>query len=280
MTKMKHRKKNVLGLLLAAALGLMAFAASAQAITELGSGFFIGGAQAGALLATVNGKLIPETISTLLIPNLKLEINCKKFTVQKGAIESTTLVEGELTYEECTVLTNEKNEKGETKLEEAAGCELVVNHTGDNKHNIVAKGKVLPAELTDGTPAVLVEGTANVLTKEGIGCVLPKTTLIKGELCLKVGNKIVEEKVVTTNHTAEPIVEASEAIQKSCNPRLTLEGTEFSGGTVAELEKLEKEGKLVKDKLLFGINESFVDGKATVFATGAHELKTLGVLLI
>jgi hypothetical protein len=237
---------------------MMAFASSAQAI-PLQSGFFIGGAQAGALLATLGGEQV-SAVATLLVSALKIEINCTKFSVANGAIESTTLAEGKLLFEECTVLINQKNEKGETILEEAFGCEIITNHTGDNKHHITAAGKVLPAELTDGTPAVLVEGTANVLTHEALGCILPKTTVIKGELCLKVDN----------NHAVKPQVLGSEAIQKSCRPRSALESTE---------EKTVAEGG-VADKLLFGINESFVVGTAAVFATGPHLGKTLGVLLI
>jgi hypothetical protein len=266
---MSYRKsRRLAGVLAAAVLGVLAFASSAQAITELGSGFFIGGAQAGALLATLSGKQT-SAVSSFLIPALKLEINCTGFSVVSGAIESTTLAEGKLLFEGCTVLTNEKNAEGKTVLAEAFGCEIVVNHTGDNRHHITATGKILPAELTDGSPAVLLEGTKNVLTAEGKGCLLPKTTVVKGEICLKV----------LKNHTAEPEFESSEAIQKSCNPRLTLEGIEFSG-TLADREKLEAEGKGFLDKVLFGINESFLDIKASLFATGAHALKTLGVLLI
>jgi hypothetical protein len=188
------------------------------------------------VLATLNGKGTGAA-AALLVPALKFEINCKKFSVVKGAIESTTLAEGQLLFEECTVLTNEG-----AKLEEAFGCEIVTTHTGDNRHHITATGKILPAELTDGSPAVLVQGTGNVLVAEGKGCVLPKTTAMKGETCLKL----------LKNHTAEPELESSQAIQESCRPRTALESTE---------EKTAAEGG-IKDKLLFGINEAFVDSKA------------------
>jgi hypothetical protein len=250
---MSYRKSRLAGMLAVAVLGVLAFASSAQAI-PLQSGFFIGGARAGALLATF-GEKHAGPVATLLVPALKLEINCTKFSVIKGAIESTTLAEGELLYEECAVLTNEA-----AKLEEAFGCEIVTTHTGDNKHHITAKGKILPAELTDGTPAILFEGTANVLIKEGAGCVLSKTTVIKGELCLKV----------LKNHTVEPELETSQTIQESCRPRSALESTE---------EKTAAEGG-IKDKLLFGVNESFVDGKAAFALSGAHVGKTFGVSLI
>jgi hypothetical protein len=261
MTKMKHKKHGLsFGLLAVVVFGTMAFASSAQAI-PLQSGFFIGGAQVGALLATLGGKQV-SAVATLLVSALKVEINCTKFSVVKGALESVTLAEGELLFEGCTILINEKNAKGETvSLIEAPGCEIVTNHLlGEQKHHITATGKVLPAELADGTPAVLVEGTASVLTHENLGCILPKTTPIKGELCLKV----------LKNHTVAPEVESSQAIQESCRPRSELEST---------VEKTVVEGG-VKDKLLFGINEAFVDGTASIFATGLHEGTTLGVLLI
>ena len=109
---------------------------------------------------------------------------------------------------------------------------------------------------------------AKVLMEEGTECTLPKTTNITGELCLKVDK----------NHTTEIELLASESIQKSCNPRLALEGTEFSG-TLAEREKLEAEGKGFLDKLLFGINEAFAIGKGDVNLI-VDPSKTLGVLLI
>jgi hypothetical protein len=261
---MKHRGKYVTGLLAAMVIGVMAFAASAQAITELGSGFFINGAQVGALKASVTAKQLGR--GTLVVPALNTEINCEKFKIESGFVNSTTDGEGSLLYEECSVLVNT------TKAEQP--CHIVVNHTTDKRLHITATALLLPAELNDGTPAVLAEKiVAKVLMEEGTECTLPKTTTITGELCLKVN----------TNHVVEPELEASEAIQgtagSKCNPRLTLEGIEASG-TQAEREKLEAEGKGFLDKLLFGVNPSYIIGKADVHLTGAHEGKTLGVLLI
>jgi hypothetical protein len=261
---MRSAKSRLLGLLAAAVLGVLAFAASAQAVTELGSGFFIGGAQVGALKASATGKGLGT--GTFSVPALKLEINCAKFLIVKGFVNSTTDGEVELLHEECTVLTNEG-----AKLEEAFGCEIVTNHEGGvQKHHITVTALLLPAELKDGTPAVLAEKIkALVLTKPEVGCLLPKTTTIAGEACFKV------EK----NHSVEFQFATSQAIQGECKARLTLEGTEVSG-TTAEVEKLETEGKAFLDKLLFGVNESFIEAKADVALTGAHESKTLGVLLI
>ena len=269
---MKHRGKYGAGLLAVALIGVMAFAASAQAIKELASNFFINNIPV-ALKVIIEAKQLGR--GTLLVPALNTEINCEKFQITNGFINNATDAEGSLLYEECTVLTITPELKEQP-------CHIVVNHTGDKRLHITAKALLLPAELNDATggPAVLAEKIeATVLMEEGTECTLPKTTKITGELCLKIGNKIVEKKEVTTNHTTEPILESSEAIQKSCNPRLTLEGTEFSG-TEEERKKLEAEGKGFLDKLLFGVNEAFVDGSADVFAGGVHAGFKLGVLLI
>jgi hypothetical protein len=250
---MKHRGKYGVGLLVAAALGVLAFAASAQA-TALLSGFFINGASAG-LKASAAAKQLGR--GTLLIPALKTEINCEKFTITNAFVNSAADGEGTLLYEDCTVLVNEG-----VKLEEAFGCEIVTNHLlGVQAHHITAKALLLPAELTDNTPAILAEKIeATVLVHEELGCLLPKTTTIKGVLCLKIDG----------NHTVEPELLASQALQGECKPRPVLESTHESSGAEAQ----------VKDKLLFGINEAFVVGKADVSLTGPHNGLTLGVLLI
>jgi hypothetical protein len=260
---MKHRGKYGASLVVAAALGVLVFATSAQAVTELASGFFVNGTQiAGTLNATVSAEQVGR--GTLLVPAINVEINCEKFSIVSGVINTVSHAEGKLLYEECTAL-----ELGGT-LSELTGCELVVNHEGDNRHHVTASAIILPAELKDGTPAVLAEKIeAKVLTKAETGCILPKTTNVTGELCLKVDG----------NHTLEPELLASQAIQGECRARLTLEGTEVTG-TTAEIEKLEKEGKAFLDELKFGANPAFVDGKAKIKLTGAHEGKTIGVLLI
>jgi hypothetical protein len=262
---MSYRKSRLAGVLIAAALGVLAFASSAQAITELASGFFINGAQVGALKASFTKKQLGR--GTLAIPALNTEINCEKFSVTNGFINSTTDGEGTFLYEECSVLTITGG------LVEQP-CNIVVTHTGDKKHHITATALLLPAELTDGSPAILVEFKGKILMEEGTECTLPKTTEIKGEVCFKIAKEGIHK-----NETVEPELETNEAIQKSCNPRLTLEGTEFSG-TLAEREKLEKEGKGFLDKILFGVNEAFVTAKADIALSGVHLGKTLGVLLI
>jgi hypothetical protein len=230
----------------------MAFASSAQALNPM---YLINKKLVpSGLNAQVTGTLEPETIARLLIPALNTEINCTGFTVQEGVILDEEVAHGKLLYEGCTVLV-------ESTKAEAFGCEVVVNHAGDNKHHITATFLMLPAELKNGDPALLAEKiVANVLTKEGTGCVLPKTTLIKGEVCLKIA--------LGTNDTVEPLILSDNTIQGECRERTTLEsllGEVASGG--------------FKDKLLFGINEAFVDFKATLKLAGLHNGLTLGVSL-
>lgn len=239
-----RRSSRMAGVLAVAVLGVLAFAASASAVTP---GFLINKTSVGTLKASVTAKQWGR--GTLSIPALKIEINCEKFSTTTGFVNSTTDAELQLLYEECTVLINEG-----AKLEEASGCEIVVNHTGDNRHHITATALLLPTELKDGTPAVLVEKIiAKVLTKEGIGCTLPKTTEIKGEVCLKVDK----------NDTVEPELLASEELQSLCKERLTLESA--------------SEGTGVKDKILYGINEAFITSKTTIALSGAHKGLTFGV---
>jgi hypothetical protein len=263
MSKRKYGR-SLLGLLVVAALGVMAFASSAQALTP---GFLIAKkAVPSALKATVTGEQDEKTVGTLLIPALKLEVNCTKFTVQEGVIETGTDAKGKLLYEGCTILTSTK--------EEAAGCEVVTADAGSELKHITATALILPAELKDGSPAILAEKIeAKVLTKQENGCVLPTTTVIKGEACFKI--------TAATNDTTAPLIESNQTIQGECRPREALEGKELVGLTKAEIEAREalKPPTAFLDKLLFGTQEAFIDGKATLSLTGVHNGLTLGVSL-
>jgi len=247
---MKNQKRHgvLLGLLVVAVFGVLAFATSAQAAIPqfvYKNGL---GTEISVLLASIVANQLGR--GTLSIPALNAEINCEKFSIVSGEINTATDASGELLYEECTALEES------APLGELTGCLIVVNHTGDNRHHITAKALILPAELTDGSYAVLAEKIeATVLTIEGEGCLLPKTTKIKGELCLKVDN----------NESVEPELLASTEIQGLCKERTSLEALSEGGG--------------VKDKLLFGAQEAFVTGKADVHLTGEHNGYSLGVLL-
>ena len=260
---MKHRGKYGAGLVVAAALGVLVFATSVQALTPE---FLIAKKlPAAGLDATFGAKQLG--VGTLLIPALSTEINCAKFTVAEGLIGSSTDAKGKLLFEECTAL-----ELGGS-LAELPGCEIVVNHEGGaQKHHITATGLILPAELKEEVegslpPALLIEKIeANVLTKPESGCLLPKTTTIKGELCLKIDN----------NDTKELLLLSSQLIQESCKPRKTLEGPEI---LTPVTKKEEEEGKAFLDELKFGVNPAYVDADVDVFLKGAHEGLTLGVSL-
>ena len=82
---MKHKKNGLrlIGLLAVAALGVMAFAASAEAVAP---GFLIAKKSAEGLLAKFTAKQVG--ISALLVPVFNFEIVCQKSTVIGGAIES------------------------------------------------------------------------------------------------------------------------------------------------------------------------------------------------
>ena len=249
MSKRKHGRK-LLGLLVVAALGIMAFASAAQALTP---GYLIAGKKielkAGEFLkGTVEGT--QEGVGTLLIPKLNLEVNCTGFKVLEGVIENNVDAKGKLLYEGCTILVS-------STKEEASGCEVVTNDAGSALKHITASALILPTELNSGAFAVLAEKIeAVVLTKKENGCVLPTTTVVKGEACFKIA---------AGNDTTEPLVESNATIQTECVEKTALEGT-----TV---------GKGFKDSLLFGTQEAFIDGKAKLFLTGVHKGLTLGVSL-
>jgi hypothetical protein len=248
---MKHRKRQGVLLGLLAALSLLAFSASAQAATPQFVYKNTGGTEVTALLASFAAKQLGR--GTLSIPGLNAEVNCEKFSVQTGSeILTATDADATLLYEECTALSITGG------LVELAGCEVVTpehEELGGAPHHVTATALLVPAELTNGEPAVLAEGiNAKVVFHKELGCVLPILTTVKGELCLKING----------NETLEPELVASEAIQAECKERVSLEGAEGAG---------------FKDKLLYGTQTAFVIGKADVKLTGEHAGYTLGVLL-
>jgi len=190
---------RLLGLLAVAALSVMALAAaSAQAVTP---GYLIGGAAVGALTATVNGEQLGT--GTLLVPGLNFKVNCTKFKVGTGSINSNSDASGELLYTGCTTLSI-------TKSPEEIACEVV--------EPINATGLILPAELTNGEPAVLAEGIKALIKLTKVGdltkeCILPFDNVVKGDLCLKIDS----------NDTIKPLLLASETIQKECKARTASE---------------------------------------------------------
>lgn len=263
----RSRRARLSGLLVVAALGAMALAASAQAVTP---GFLINKLAVGALTATVEGT--QEGTSTLLVPGLNFKISCTAFTTEEGKINSNSDAKFILLYTGCTALSI-------TKSPEEIACEVVP---------IKAEFLVLPAEMIEdpGTKetlpfAVLSEAIKALINLTKVGdltkeCILPFDTVVKGEICLKIK--------VGTNDTAKLLVLTNEKIQTECKPRSALEGvpgTEIIGKTHAEIEVLEKEitPKAFLDELRYGTQTVTVDGAAELKLTGAHSGNTLGVSL-
>lgn len=251
---MSYRKHGagLLGVLAIAALGVAAFAATAQALTPK---FLVG---KKAVVAGLNAVLEGVQIGreTLSVPTLNLEINCEKVSVSEGLIVSGTEAKGGLVFEECTML------ELKAPLEELP-CNI------KNK-KIPGKGTVIPAELKNGEPAILVsKGEALIGIESGTGCPLPLDNIVTGDLCVKI----------ETNDTVKPVGSTSQVIQAECRARSSLGGPEISG-TPAEIEKLEKEGKAFLDEEKYGTQLSFVTGKGEVFLSGEiHKGLTLGVSL-
>ena len=259
---MNYRKNGLrlLGLLAVAALSVMALAAaSAQAVTP---GFLIGKAAVGALTATVGAT--QEGTSSLLVPGLNFKVTCTAFTVDEGVINSNTDAKGILLYTGCTTLSISTGAE--------IACEVV--------EPIKAEALILPAELTNGEPAILAEkikALINLTKKDELNkeCILPFDNVVKGELCLKI--RTINDPAdpageggakLETNDTTEPLVLTNETIQTQCKERKALEalGEEVASGGF-------------KDKLLYGAQEVTVDGAAKLKLLTPHLGKTLGVSL-
>ena len=258
---MRYRRHGtrLLGLLAVAALGAMALAASAQAVTP---GFLIGGAAVGALTATVTGE--QEGTGMLLVPGLNFKISCTGFAVDEGIINSNTDAKLVLLYTGCTALSISTGAE--------IACEVI--------EPIKLEGLVLPAELTNGELAALAEKIKSLIGLTKVGdltkeCVLPFDSVVKGELCFKIRSKNDPAdpageggEKLETNNTATPLAFTNDTIQGQCKERKTLE---------ALAEEVASGG--FKDKLLYGAQEINVDGTAKLKLTSAHEGKTFGVSL-
>ena len=223
---MTYRKLG-LGLVIAA-IGMMAFAVSAQAKIK----FLIDQKAVPANLdAGVSGEQVGA--GSLLVQALNLRLECKKFSVNKGLLTSGTHAEGELLYEECAPFT-------------LAGEPISTCHVGNGLH-VKAEALLLPAEFLEAyglKPALLAEKVKAPIPFEGEECTLPESNTVKGELCLEIDN----------NDTANPEVLLSDTIQEKCKPRTALEGL---------LDELPTStGSNFKDKLLYGAQTANVDGAA------------------
>jgi hypothetical protein len=245
---MKHHKHGarLLGLLVVAALGVMAFAASAGAVAP---GFLINKKAVGALLATVTG--VQEGVGTMLVPGLNFKLSCTTMTTDVGAIESNTSAIVTLLYTGCSTLSI-------TKSPEEIEC-----HPAEP---ITATGVVLPAELKKPVldePAVLVEKIQALikyhlfLPPPNLGidpCVLPLDNTLTGEFCFEIK--------LATNDTVKPLLYTDANVE--CLERVVLEGAQGVG---------------VKDTVKYGAQPVTFDIAAVLSLTGAHSGLTLGVSL-
>jgi hypothetical protein len=224
-----------------AALGAMAFAASAQAVNP---GFLI--AKKPALAATFSAEVDPGTVNTMLVPGLNFQLSCTAFTVDEGVINTTTDAKALFLYSGCTILDST------TKAE--IPCEVV--------EPIKSEALILPAELTDGTPAVLFEKLKELIKLTKVGdltkpCILPEDGTVTGEVCYKITPVTVD--------TVAPLLETSTA----CKNRVTLEGLNNEVAPPSGFPDLER----------YSGQDVVFHLKLILKLTGAHQGLTLGVSL-
>jgi hypothetical protein len=235
-----------------AAVGALALATGAQALTPQFVYKNKAGTEVTVLLAKISGEQLGR--GTLSIPGLNAEINCEGLTMS-GSIETASDAVAILLFEECTALSITPT------LVELIGCEIVTpehEELGGGPHHITATALLLPTELTNGEPALLAEGvSAKIVFHKELGCLLPILTTLKGEICIKIDG----------NETTRPELLMSQTIQGECKERPSLEAL--------------TEGAGFKDKLLYGTQPAFLTSRADVAfeAGGPHEGYTLGVLL-
>jgi hypothetical protein len=187
---MEHRKHGgiLLGLLVAAALGVMALAASAQALTPA---FLINKAPVGNLLATVTGVL--EVVGTMKVSPLKFELNCTALKIDEGHILSNTQATAVLLYSGCSTLS-------------LPALPTVTEIDCHVLEPIQTEALLLPTETNAGEPAVLAENIKALVTlhlkgtpllKEKV-CILPLDNTVTGTVCFEI--------TLGSNNTAGPLL--------------------------------------------------------------------------
>ena len=145
---MTRRKQGLglFGLLAVAALGVMAFASSAQAVLL---GYLIN--KKLALHATAGG-VSHEGLEVLLVPGSNLEIKCPEFEVLEGLILDSKvahLAHVKLLYKKCVAFSiTPKLEELPCHVSDVAGGKPELLH-------ITANALLLPIEFADGTFGVL-----------------------------------------------------------------------------------------------------------------------------
>jgi hypothetical protein len=251
---MNYRKHGarLLGLLAVAALGVMAFAASAQAVAP---GFLLNKKPLAVGLLVTAGVTQENKFGTMLVPGLNFELNCETLTVDNAEITGPTHGQATLLYTKCSTLSI-------TKLPEEIHCHVT--------EPITATALLLPAELVKPVlngPAVLAEQIKALvklhLPEASLGvtpCVLPLDNTVTGEVCFEIKNTAP----TITNDTVAPLLYTDATVE--CRVKTELEkGTEGSG--------------TIKDVLKYGAQTVTLDGAAVITALGPHTGALLGVSL-
>ena len=241
--------RGLLGLVAVTALGVMAFAASAQAVTPL---FNVNGLT--NLEATISGAQVGT--GTLLVPSSNLSLQCAEIEVKEGVLLTGGQVgHAKILYKGSKVFEH-KSPFAELpcQVSDVAGGKPELLH-------VTTSFLILPVEIAGiGVSFGLLyeKASATVNFLSGTGCPLPLKNVVKGDVC---------SKIVAANDATRVVTRFSRPIQDECPPRV--------------LEALgDPAGPKVKDKLLFGANEAFIESLVELFGTGAHAEKTLGVLLL
>jgi hypothetical protein len=250
MNERKHGAR-LLGLLVVAALGVMAFAASAQAVAP---GFLVNGLPAGDLLPKLEGTIEAGTVGTMLVPGLNFELNCTAFTTDEGIINTNTDAKAVLLYTGCSTLSI-------SKLPEEIDCHV--------KEPIKAEALLLPTELKkpvlDG-PAILAEKIKALVILELKGkalpgeepitpCILPLDNTVTGDACFQI--------LPGTNDTKLPLLLANANIE--CLEVIALESLTLGAGK--------------KDEVKYGAQVVTLDGSVFLHGLAPHNNSTFGVSL-
>lgn len=284
---MRKRIRNSMGLVLTAALSLMAFASVAQAAENLEWGHKPGSGTPGFFL-TSNGTRYPtgltgevpnkETVSgtqigsgKLLIPAKSAEVTCAKGKVISGFIQNEYLDylltppndikegghgHGTVLFEECEV--NSINAAGEltgklTKCTE----ELNKASSPEGKHHVTASGLILLRVHENVTYIVVEPLIASKADDESAAKLeLPFTTLTFGGTCSLPGTVQVKGGAAAT-------------VPKTDSNKPKVKVDTFSAAGKAEQT-------LLGLQLTFGASPAFIAAEAEVELTGAEKAASWG----
>lgn len=246
---MSYRKRGggLLGLPVFVMLGAMAFAGSAQGVTPK---FNVAGATAGEF--EVAGVIDEPPVTLLLVPASNLSLRCNEFEVLEGKVlAGGEVAHFKLLFKSCAAFEHKGAGELPCHVSDVAGGDAFKLH-------VTTSASLLPVEISAGVYGILIEKIATTINfLSGTGCPLPLKNVVKGEVCFRI---------TSGNDTTSPLIRSSKTIQGEC-PEVKLEGIPAE--------------PIVKDKLLFGSNETFIEGAAVLAGKGAVAAgKPIGVLLL